>query len=225
MAYSKQNFKSGQVLTAAQMNHIEDGIIAEVTELKSDFTEHKDAKNPHGTTAKDVGALPIVGGTMSGNNIYMANGYSRFYGSNLETAMMSFDVAEDHTNRRSLELFNSYKPEIAEALLLCDRVNNVSTFYRLYGEHNKPSGSYYGDNTTNTRTINIGGVGDILVVTYEAHISFVHSKGAVCFYTDGRTDIQTYSASIVSFANGIFTTKTNSGFFNGGGCQYKWRLL
>lgn len=28
MGYSKQNFKNGQVLTAAQMNHIEDGIVA-----------------------------------------------------------------------------------------------------------------------------------------------------------------------------------------------------
>lgn len=38
MAYTKQNFVAGQTLTAAHMNHIEDGIIAALTE--ADKTEH-----------------------------------------------------------------------------------------------------------------------------------------------------------------------------------------
>lgn len=52
----EQNIKDGAVVTAERMNHIEDGVEAQVTKIE--FDSHLDDKgNPHEVTAHQVGAL------------------------------------------------------------------------------------------------------------------------------------------------------------------------
>lgn len=52
MAYKKQNFANGQVLTAEQLNHMEDGIVA------NEWTEEKQSK----LVADVIAALPVYNG-------------------------------------------------------------------------------------------------------------------------------------------------------------------
>ena len=165
-------------------------------------------------------------GDLSGATLRLLGGFSEIVTEETNVLLKSKNAKDSDANFRGLYIANSKaQTDIGQATKLFDRVNNTYAYYDLFGEHNKPEGSYYGDNKTDTRIISIGGIGNIIAITYDAHFSLVHSKGAVCFYTDGRTDIQTYSANAISFENGVLTIKTNIGFFNGGGCQYKWQLL
>ncbi len=52
MAYGKQYFTNGQVLTAEQLNHMEDGIVA------NEWTEEKQSK----LVADVIAALPVYNG-------------------------------------------------------------------------------------------------------------------------------------------------------------------
>ena len=77
MAYEKINYNPGDVLTADQMNKIQDEIISNNGNIEGHI---ENTENPHGVTAEqvgarpntwtpsasDVGALPKTGGTMSG---------------------------------------------------------------------------------------------------------------------------------------------------------------
>ncbi len=55
MAYGKQYFTNGQVLTAEQLNHIEDGIV------ENEWTEEKQSK----LVADVVAALPVYNGEVA----------------------------------------------------------------------------------------------------------------------------------------------------------------
>lgn len=52
MAYEKQSFEDGKVLTAAQLNHIEDGVVA------NEWTPEKQAA----VVAAVIAALPVYNG-------------------------------------------------------------------------------------------------------------------------------------------------------------------
>ena len=52
MAYERQNFANGEVLTATQLNHMEDGILA------NEWTEEKKAE----LIAEMIAALPVYNG-------------------------------------------------------------------------------------------------------------------------------------------------------------------
>lgn len=96
--------------------------------------------------------------------------------------------------------------------------------YKLYGEHNKPTGSYTGNGSSTSRTIDVGGVGQLLLITGNKYFTLVTVNG--CFtglYTS--TTASVIPGAECKFDGGILTiasTKTN---INANGVTYYYRLL
>ena len=97
-------------------------------------------------TAEDVSALPIKGGTITGNNVQLNNGRGRVATYSTGTFLEHLDNAGDTSSGRQLIVRsatgNPNKPAISDAVLLKDLSSDTS--YAIYGEHNIPSASVIG---------------------------------------------------------------------------------
>ena len=167
--------------------------------------------------------LPLDGGTMSGNVEMDVNGTYGKYGPGW---FLTYDDHNKNTYSYLQLLSSKAEGDLAKRVRFFNTVDGTSQKdYNIFGEHNKPSGSYTGNGDATRRTINVGGIGNILAITYDGHFVFVHSKGAFGTYTDGRTTMESFNADTVSFNNGVLTIKSASGFLNGGACQYVYYVL
>lgn len=100
--------------------------------------------NPHGVTASQVGALPIAGGKLTGNNLnFNDNGKIGIDGNG--AILEAYKSDGDTKNRRGLGIYDStYKTNVKDAFMLYDEVGGTYTQFHIYGEHNKPSASDVG---------------------------------------------------------------------------------
>ena len=93
----------------------------------------------------------------------------------------------------------------------------------LLDDRNKPSGTYTGNGSTTARAINIGGVGNEVVIYSDQGIVFVTSLGA---YAIGMTkEIVTFAATIANYSNGYLSVATNSKYLNESQRSYKYKVL
>lgn len=99
----------------------------------------------HTHTASEVGAFPIEGGTITGQNIYLNNGTGRLMNDGEQTRLEAWNTAGDDTTRRVLTLYDGEAMDnIAGAFTITDRKDSANTEYKIYGEHNKPKPSDIG---------------------------------------------------------------------------------
>lgn len=113
--------------------------------------------NPHGVTAEqvgarpntwtptaqEVGALPLTGGTLSGD-IYTKNGYGRITTSDTVFQTEIRNTIGNTNDRRLITLNNSASKSLSDAVALVDVVDGAVKGYNLYGEHNKPTANDVG---------------------------------------------------------------------------------
>ena len=87
--------------------------------------------------------------------------------------------------------------------------------YRIFGENNKPSGSYTGNGDATTRTINIGGISQILYLRSPGISCIVSKDGAHYWQNVGLNGY--IKNSEIKFLDGILTIATthNAGNMNG----------
>lgn len=143
-----QQWSSGEHIarnfTAADHQAMIDNLLALAAELQQAYSP---TNKP---TASDVGALPISGGTLTGQlnvepgqpGAYVAvknsNGVKGdFY---VDSNRLYLDVYNKNTNNvyRSLYIRNGEdEPGISYALRLYDKMESGSNHYTIYGEHNK----------------------------------------------------------------------------------------
>ena len=129
------------------------------------------------------------------------------------------------TNSRGLRIFNSTKTDLKNAIQLFD--NDTSLRYSLYGDHNKPYGSYTGNGSNTSRTISIGGVGMVIFVTTTSYNLFVTNRGAFGFMNVNSTtpSIQTFFSDTIVFTNGNLIINGTDPYFNASGSHYEYRVL
>lgn len=88
-------------------------------------------------------ALPLEGGTMTGENIYMDNGRARINGDDRVLRMHTLEGEKDNDNSRMIAVYNSYyQPSLKGALRIEEVVNGEMWTYPVYGGHNKKWGSF-----------------------------------------------------------------------------------
>lgn len=87
----------------------------------------------------------------------------------------------------------------------------------------KPTGSYTGNGSTSSRTIDTGGKGNAIVIWNGATMSFAALGGAI--YKDNASSPATMNYDKVQFVEGILTLKTNSSVLNGSGTVYQYQVL
>lgn len=125
------------------------------------------------------------------------------------------------SNRRQLLMCNpQYMADIATSLQLVDVPN--AKYYNIFGEHNKPSGSYTGNGSETKRTIPTGGIGHAVLIEY----------GAYSVILTGATSIISTGSSMKSlpWSNGYFdgsniVLATTDAALNTNGVEYKWHVL
>ena len=134
----------------------------------------------------------------------------------------------DWENRRQIVLYNpQHLSDIKNAFNISEINSGISKYYNIFGEHNKPSGSYTGNGSSTTRTINIGGVGNILYISSPYGFGFVTADGG--FFVQASYDttayVVSYSSSYIKFVDGVLTIESSSSYINSSSYTYTYRVL
>ena len=170
--------------------------------------------------------LRTLGGTLTGNleiqksapEFYMRHtGTGRYYHVLVSNdGNIYFRNATDANNRTAFYL----QPETAGKLERIFRLQKVvdgnATYYNVFGEHNKPSGSYTGNDSSGERIVSVGGAGDVLLIRRSATCYFISANGY--HPADGST-------STATFVDGVLTIKSNDDILNNSGVTYYYYVL
>ena len=165
--------------------------------------------------------LPLVGGTMSGNEVFINEGLGaiRCFGTSM--LLESRNEKGNANIRRNISVDNSIaNPDVKNALWLNNTVDGNTTGYKIFGEHNKPSGSYTGNGSTTQRVINTGGIGTLFVVSSTKGGAIVTPNAAYAFkYNDTTPRICDAYVS-----NGTVYMNSADSSLNENGVTYYWTL-
>ena len=172
--------------------------------------------------------LPLTGGTLSGA-LGVKSGKAKVDGGDYLAELISYGTPNDSNNFRSVMVQNPEKQaDASKGLWYRSKVNGTQTDYSIFGEHNKPRGSYTGNGSATSRTIEIGGVhgvgGALFVTTPSQYMAIVTAYGAVAWNTSSKT-ATIYPSSEVKFANGVLTLATTGINFNYSNSTYYYQVL
>jgi hypothetical protein len=94
----------------------------------------------------------------------------------------------------------------------------------IFGEHNKPSGSYTGNGSATQRTVTVGGIGEVLTITSDTGMALVTNRGAICLnrQTGVLSGLKSYE---VNYQNGVLTIAIADAFVNGSSIAYWYQVL
>lgn len=164
--------------------------------------------------------LTIDGGTdvryyrllrnMSGSNWKAQNGIASTGGAVSYVMELYKDDSTSMTSRLAL-LSDSVKV----------KVDGKSGYYDLFGEHNKPSGSYTGTGTSSQRTIQVGaGIGDVLYIRSDFGNAFVMDGLALCCTLNS-----VFIDEDASYSDGKLYIRTTNEIFNANNKTYSYCLM
>lgn len=158
------------------------------------------------------------------NNINVNGGHGYLYGSTSEFVMMAKDDPEDDDNSRYLSIDPKKSTDMEDSLRFIDNTGGVYTIKRVFGEHNKPSGKYIGNSSSATRTINIGGIGEVLYLYDDIRWALISRFGAI-WKKDTADTISGESLNKIRFQDGVLTISGNNTVFNLIGTEYHYQVL
>lgn len=170
-----------------------------------------------------TGFLPLTGGTLSGKlsidaALDILNSAVESIGRlaiNSAGAYCFINVHPDGNTQITLE-----KASYTLAQVL--RLTVAGTTYALHGTHNKPSGSYTGNGSATSRTINTGGIGDLILIRGTS-LAIVASHGAIIQGSSGS--VISLDNSEIKFSGGVLTIATTSRYFNLDGRTFLYTVL
>lgn len=172
------------------------------------------------------GFIPADGSvSMSGVNFYTNNKKGRVYtgNNNLSIHHLKNGAESQDVDTRFIEMYSD-SIALEQAFKVGQHSSGTLKRYNIFGEHNKPYGSYTGNGSATTRTIDIGGIGELLCIRGNGATALVTDSGAVLFTQSGTT-ITKLVGSEIKFENGILTIATNNTGLNKSGLVYNYRLL
>ena len=168
-------------------------------------------------TASDVNALSRNGGTITGLlnikdslpeiTLRLSEAQTRFadiYFNNTDN--LHIQNRADDDNYISLFLRSEAQADgVKKALRMMVKTEGAFNYYDVYGTHNKPKGTYTGNNSSTKRTISTNGLGNLLMVQSANGTAFVTPKGALvvkgseiswitnthAYYSDGTLTLAT----------------------------------
>lgn len=164
---------------------------------------------------------------LKGSSIFMGpvSGAGRFYIQFLDGHVYLVFYDTDSNERRTFDLrTKNTQTDKMRAISFQETTNGSTASYNIFGEHNKPSGTYTGNGSAASRTINIGGIGGkILFITGNGYSFIVTPNGAFgCHLSSGALYLK---QSEVQFNNGELTLATASTYVNANAATYNYYVL
>lgn len=168
--------------------------------------------------------LPLDGSVPLNSELWFYNKQGRIVAnSNTFQIELRNDVG-DTNNRRFMNINNLSSSGLTNALRFAEIVNGTQNSYNIFGEHNKPSGSYTGNGSATSRTIETGGIGNAVIVICTANSTALIITASGAFgKTGGSTGYFSYDT--VHFTNGIITIASTDGSLNASGKNYTYQVL
>jgi hypothetical protein len=215
-----------------------------------EFISHlANTSNPHGVTAEQIGAFSHLGGVIHGDSaIYTEETPAMEFHTSKNAGLIMKHAGKDEENNDydyGLLLFdtedknksdyvslrlahkkitdNDSKPTYA--LSLESVINGEAKYYNIYGDHNKPPSTYKGNGNAEGITVNIGGIGNALLIYGSGDSdgsSFIVTRSGA-FGNDGSTPLA-FSRDVIKFESGVLTIKTDSAYFNADS-TYSYQVL
>lgn len=192
--------------------------------------DHADTHKQGGSdpiTPDNIGALSKTGDNTMTGALYLGSGYSRLISTKDLLQFEARGVIGDTKSRRVLVINN---PIATTNLVKALTINNYDAdgagkAYNIYGEHNKPYGTYTGNGSTAERTIATGGLGGVVVLWCDTYVGFVFSGHGV-FFGSGNT-YSNYVTTDIKYAggSGTITMTDKSDRFNGSGVEYHYLVI
>lgn len=174
--------------------------------------------------------LPLTGGTLSGDLTIQKfnNGRALFQKSHSETVdygayMCDFDSSGKEANINVRACANDIKNMVR---FTYDKKDGNAKSYNLFGEHNKPTGSYTGNGSATERVIQTGGIGNLIVILNNTTGGMILATPYGAFgATHGMTHPEFYTNDKFTFNSGVLTIKTSDGLLNGSGHSYTYHII
>ena len=185
-------------------------------------------------TANDVGAATKEEVTTltrsfteyfpSNGNLLLANGMGLIEAGQNYIIIASYSEKSENVYYRYLGVRNSNISEKVNALSFVEKDANGTTTYMLYGQHNKPSGSYQGNGSATQRIINIGGIGKYLIIRNSQFTGIAHSLGMDYTTTDGING-RIPASEIKYVENGDLIISSTNVYVNANSGSYFWDVV
>ena len=132
-------------------------------------------------------------------------------------------VLQDDTADGVSTRFNVRSTATTNRWINFTRNDGTETTYSIFGEHNKPSGSYTGNGSATKREIAIGGIGSLLVIEGGGCVTFVTKEGSFMFNATYKNTLFLNIEELV-FEDGVLTIATAEGGINGNGIYFTYHL-
>ena len=190
------------------------------------------ASSGHTHTASDVGALPLSGGVsmtgelpMNGNPIILSP-YENWNGGAynvIDETDNGFEFRASYATVTRAVTFNNTNKELNKAIQLWD--SPTQKMYNVFGEHNKPSGTYNGNGSS--QTIDTGGLGDVILVQLTGSgggFALVTKSGAIG-KLNSNNSVFALADTEAKFIDGVLTLDSSNYGVNRSGYGYNWQVL
>lgn len=102
-----------------------------------------------------------------------------------------------------------------------DKLNSKN--YRIFDECSKPTGSYTGNGSSTSRTIETGGLGNVLAIYSSTGVVLVTPKGG--FYGYNNSSFSHFPYDTAHFINGVLTIASTHTTLNTNGQEYTYQVL
>lgn len=172
-------------------------------------------------TPAAINAVPLDGSkAMTGalNFQMVNNGFARLQKNHSDSADYGTRLKDYDKNGNVLSV------AIRAALGVVGVAGNDGVLKEFFHTGNKPSGSYTGNGSAASRTIETGGIGDVLIIYNSYNIGVITKYSAFVMATQGTSagTIKTFKNPDLYFAGGVLYTNTDDTWVNGNGTVYNY---
>lgn len=210
-----------------------DGSVYDPQGKKKDVFAHEGkTDNPHGVTAKQVGAVAKTGDTMTGNlnikksvpEIIMRDGDDgRFINIFISSEKIAYlRNAKDANNRTGLLLYPEDR-DVSSVLVLQKMINGSASYYNVHSTQNKPSGTYTGSGEATSISREYG-VGNAIIISGKGFTTFIGINGGICVNST-TGEVTGLKQSECKYIDGVLTIATTKEAVNASGTTYYYQVL
>lgn len=197
-------------------------------------TTEKPQMNDFNTAFKNIDemAFLVTGGTFSGDiKVEKKLPYITISNTSVDREIRLYHGTDgvfylrnvlDDNNRTAIYLQPETISNFNNALRLQKIANGETSYYSIWGDHNKPTGSYTGNGSAAQRTIDIGGNSSVIAIRSSKGSALVNLANCLCYNASAVTVI---GSAEIALAEGALTLLTTNACLNANGVKYYYYSL